>query len=36
MTPDFRESKDFLREPETLVEMKEKLQKFLVIQSITG
>jgi hypothetical protein len=29
---DFRESKYFLRGPETLVEMKEKLQKeFLVI-----
>jgi len=31
LTLDFRESKCFLREPETLVEMKEQLQKFQLI-----
>jgi len=30
LTLDFRDSKSFLRETETLVEMKEQLQKFLV------
>jgi len=36
VTLDFRESKCFLWEPETFVEMKEQLQKYLGILSITG
>jgi len=36
LTLDFKESKCFFRGTETLVELKEQLQKLLVIYWITG